>query len=828
MRAAAHALVAIAAFAANGGRVARAAEGARRQGEEAAEAPRGLQERRCPAPTYRPSQVTAPSASPSCAACAELLAPPGRECQFDVSDCARVETGGSCKVRCRVPYEGNATIATCPSGNSNRAQQLLYTLPECQCPEPPAQQGYVKSVHGSSRRRLQHFEGGTGPTPGEWECAPGYAGEPYVDCVGVGQCTAEENNVDTWLGGCKPLVPCAAPIVDACRYDVSACTSVQPGKECEVRCRPPFIGGSIFASCPDSNTDPDQELLYYSLTCRLEECPDPEPWPAGYNKTPAGAWTCAKGYFGKALNRCVPGPTWSEDCGAVSLLEGCKEIVNCAAEELVGLDACMFDTSGCQNVEPGEECEVHCKAPFAGVSTTGNYCPEGNTNRRGLIWTKPECVLLECDDPSIIPAGYMRSATEWQCAQSYSGYANKVCEATEACEVVPRLTGCAQLMPCVAPSSDCRYYTYDCGSVQPGGTCQISCQAPFTGDSTIASCLSGNTDPNGLIVEEWPTCRTDTCADPWPWPLGYAKSIRGWQCATGFAGQVQKDCVWQEAKCSAEPVLSGCTMEEPCVPLTLTEEEDICMFNISDCSSVSAGLTCMVSCNSLYTGKPVPATCPVGNLDPAQQLEWTPPDCDCQDPYPVPPGYNKTEEGWRCDRGFAGEAKKVCRPGPNCQAEPDLTGCYVPVACEVAGFDGGFDDEGKVAGTVRFGPAVIDVMIHEEQVREYRVYFADRCSEPLGQAIAVVAKSGEEQACCRSTAYEATFDFVQPPSGAQGLVVVVSTLEGDAPAGRFIELAIVDTTAPRVAVSAAVRPVLGVLGVMVAALGLSGAVLEGQ
>lgn len=36
------------------------------------------------------------------------------------------------------------------------------------------------------------------------------------------------------------------------------------------------------------------------------------------------------------------------------------------------------------------------------------YCPDGNTDPNGLVWTRPPCGLDSCDDPGQVPAGYRR------------------------------------------------------------------------------------------------------------------------------------------------------------------------------------------------------------------------------------------------------------------------------------------------------------------------------------------------------------------------------------------------------------------------------------
>ena len=36
------------------------------------------------------------------------------------------------------------------------------------------------------------------------------------------------------------------------------------------------------------------------------------------------------------------------------------------------------------------------------------YCPNGNTDPNGLMWSRPPCTLDTCDEPGTVPAGYRR------------------------------------------------------------------------------------------------------------------------------------------------------------------------------------------------------------------------------------------------------------------------------------------------------------------------------------------------------------------------------------------------------------------------------------
>ncbi|CAJ1453635.1 unnamed protein product [Effrenium voratum] len=361
---------------------------------------------------------------PMCQNCASItIDDPVKRCMFNTSQCENVGPGQSCEIDCALPFVrvGNVTTGQCATGNSIPDRMIVWQEPMCICPEPASQQGYVK-------------EGNV------WRCSQGFAGTPQVVCEPLPGC----QGVQSFLQGCEKLVPCAMPSVDNCRFDVSRCTQVPPGGSCEIHCQQPLTGNHTVAICKEMNTDPLQELDYFPLTCLLESCPDPSPWPVGYNKTPEGKWVCADGYNGTARNRCELGEdTWVEDCSAVAALSGCMEVVPCLAPSLTGLDFCTYDVSACTSVAPGEKCEVHCKNPFTGAKTEAD-CPVGNTDPNGLMWTMPPCTLESCDEPGTVPAGYRRSGTAWECAQSYTGFAEKAAS---------RAAGCAPMSTPQIPAS---------------------------------------------------------------------------------------------------------------------------------------------------------------------------------------------------------------------------------------------------------------------------------------------------------------------------------------------------------------------------------------
>ncbi|CAL1170421.1 unnamed protein product [Cladocopium goreaui] len=709
---------------------------------------------------------------PMCQPCASItINDQVKRCMFNTSLCDAVGPGETCMIDCAAPFVrvGNWTTGQCPKGNSIPDRMVMWSEPTCICPEPDAQQGYAQD------------------SSGRWHCTQGFAGVPEVVCEPLPGCAG----VQTFLRGCDKLVPCAMPSVDNCRFDVSRCTQVPPGGSCEIHCQTPLTGNHTVAVCKDLNTDPLQELDYFPLTCLLESCPDPSPWPIGYNKTADGKWVCATGYNGTARNRCELGDTWTSDCSAAAALTGCLQVVPCLAPTLTGLDGCTYDVSACTSVNPGEQCEVHCKSPFTGAKTEA-YCPDGNTDPNGLVWTRPPCGLDSCDEPGQVPAGYQRfGTTGWECAQSYTGFAEKVCETTESCEIRAVLQGCLQLVPCEAQDTDCRYDFSDCMSVQPNSQCTVTCKAQngFAGSSTTGTCLQGNTDVNGLVYTN-PVCVINSCSDPAN-GNGYVKVEDHWECADGYSGRVNKTCMWMEDECVAEPLLSGCVMEQPCRLPDLGPVP--CMYDVSDCTAVPPGQVCSVRCQSPYLGPTSDFACPVANTDPNRTLLGVLPVCGCGEPTPLPPGYNLTQDPfddnkitYSCAEGYGGFARKLCQPGPDCTVDPLMTGCAIPLSCEAIFVDDS-SGNGLARGAIHLGPALVGASVNESDVLYYEVFWADSCEDRMGSTALGQAQAGMGDACCRSDVYSVPIDS-RPPEGATGWVVYSALRGGRAPVGVFVPL----------------------------------------
>lgn len=691
-------------------------------------------------------------------------------------------------------------------------------------------------------------------SPTGWACTPGtHVGTPLISCMpdpnsfGFG-CP----RVISWLSGCEVLVPCAYPALDECRYDASSCTSVQAGGSCQITCKPPFNPGVTTATCPSDNIDPDHELSFYPLRCILTDCADPVPLPPGYIRDAAGHWRCADGWSGSVIATCTPGADWApgaaqQDCSAEVTLEGCQEIVNCAAPILAGLETCEFDLSSCHSTAPGGTCQVFCKDPFVGAATTAS-CDGNNTDPGGLIWTRPDCNLNTCSDPPNIPAGYMRSALTnngWECADSYTGVAEKTCTVTPQCAAIPVMSGCSQLRPCKASALDeansCMFDfnggQIPCASVQPGAVCHVRCKAPFAGTVTVAECPQGNTMDNGLLWTP-PDCWSSDCTDPNPWPEGYVKQGSGatavWECGTGYAGTVNVTCTWNEANCQYDAQLEGCFPEEPCVLPSLSQDA-ACKVNFTACpgglssGNLASGVSCPLTCRMPYMVGPQVGhvSCPSGNLQPGRLAEFSEPECGCPDPILPPLGYvkNVNDGRWQCDTGYAGVAQKMCIPTGQsttgaqlCQIQAVMQGCGIPLPCDVGPWVDLGSGNGYLHGRVQFGRAYMLNMINETHVVDYRLYFADDCNRTIGEPIAILNKSFQDVSCCRSDTYTFSVNHAMAPVGMRKLMIRIGLFYGDSIGYRLVYpdvvvgLAVATSTARRRALWAGTALVFAMFG----------------
>ena len=279
-----------------------------------------------------------------CALNAPCLLPHLEECRFS-SDCRDfLQPGEACEVHCRPPFHGNTSVARCPDPNTETNRTPDWEEPDCElmCPpmQPPPNYTLVE---------------------GHLRCADNAVGEPMVECR---MSPAPNCEVYWYYTGCRLLMPCAEPSIDACRMDIGNCSDVGAGEWCTMQCRDGLVGGEFMGFCEAMNVDPTRELVFdRSPSCH---CPPAAPQP-GYRPlgNPAedpvdgGRWRCDDDWTGTAEATC----TIDEACNVQVMLAGCTPIHSCAPP----LPMYLSHPEDCQRVPAGFTCEARC-APFQCVS----------------------------------------------------------------------------------------------------------------------------------------------------------------------------------------------------------------------------------------------------------------------------------------------------------------------------------------------------------------------------------------------------------------------------------------------------------------------------
>eukprot|EP00929_Paragymnodinium_shiwhaense_P012831 TRINITY_DN120723_c0_g1_i1.p1 TRINITY_DN120723_c0_g1~~TRINITY_DN120723_c0_g1_i1.p1 ORF type:complete len:3781 (-),score=827.89 TRINITY_DN120723_c0_g1_i1:177-10991(-) len=352
------------------------------------------------------------------------------------------------------------------------------------------------------------------------------------------------------------------------------------------------------------------------------------------------------------------------------------------------LESCMMDFSGCESVLPGHHCEVRCRHPYYGPPSVA-YCPADNRDAEGgLKWETPACTLL-CPDPvGDMLEGYNKTEAGWACAiPTHAGDAQLVCTVNDLdCTAVVALEGCKEKVPCAPLEVDdmCLYDNWGCWEVEPGGSCEVPTQSPYTYNVTIATCVEGNVDPKMPL--DWPERPTAqlVCADPSSVDPGYvASEIPGRlaECASGYDGVATSSCTITAApECKAVLHLEGCTPQSRltyCAPVEL-DWDDMCTYDVSDCAKLWPNERCEVNCKYPYVGEPSVGICPQGNDNPFLAPTWRRPRCNlhCEDPEEDPIGYIKIDGFWQCADGFIGAASTSCELfNPGCEARLQFSGC---------------------------------------------------------------------------------------------------------------------------------------------------------
>ncbi|CAE7625023.1 unnamed protein product [Symbiodinium microadriaticum] len=231
----------------------------------------------------------------------------------------------------------------------------------------------------------------------------------------------------------------------------------------------------------------------------------------------------------------------------------------------------------------------------------------------------------------------------------------------------------------------CRFDTSACGDSVPAGTsCQIACRDPFFGQTSLASCPPGNTNPATRAAWTPPDCDifASACPEPPEIPAAYVKEQDGqWKCAPGFAGTAVARCVPDE-NCENTLQFFGCEETTACAPPT---ELIGCVLDVTQCADVEPGGACPVSCRFPYTGWSSVAVCHPDNTNPDVGLLVVQPECTltCEDPPNEPQGYIKVSSGngWACAPGYGGTATWECVIDSVCASKKVLSGCSLLARC---------------------------------------------------------------------------------------------------------------------------------------------------
>lgn len=415
-------------------------------------------------------------------------------CMFDTEGCNSVAPGAECTVLCRAPYTGSPAELQCPQTNVLPGVPVLGLLPQCQtsCPDPAPPLGYDRGADGT------------------WQCAAGFGGTVTRTCPGPTGSSCR--NQEAILYGCAMVTNCVPPVLD-CMFSTCNSSGFSPGAWCNISCVAPYQGLATQAYCPSDNINSTKVAEFHPPACTLE-CPVPTTVPPGY-KLVGKSWQCSSGYTGKAVAACSS----TGDCRPQIALSGCNLLVPCAALQA---DQCMYDTSNCQSLQPGQSCTVTCITPFAGTISTAT-CPAQNTDPQAALTWKPQSCF--CRDPSAAPRGYTSNSSGWFCDSGFVGIATKSCRGDLGMCLQQgsssRLSGCMQPAPCSVPA----FFNMDprtgfisgslsFGPAEANGLIDEkdfeAYEVAFADDCGVP--LSGQ--PIIAVVQRWPVPSVDSCCTP--------------------------------------------------------------------------------------------------------------------------------------------------------------------------------------------------------------------------------------------------------------------------------------------------------------------------
>eukprot|EP00439_Symbiodinium_sp_Y106_P079841 s906_g18.t1 len=227
-----------------------------------------------------------------------------------------------------------------------------------------------------------------------------------------------------------------------------------------------------------------------------------------------------------------------------------------------------------------EEDEIEMEESLSNISMAGlpdnatePSCPVGNIDpTKVLDFERIRCEFQVCIDPHPTPLGYTKQPDgTWTCQRGFSArYVGEVVTECHVCNASLTLSGCMPVMPCVAPvlpDDQCMLDLSNCTFLNPGDSCEIACQWPFTGSlpsygrmdrfQNDGLCPSDNTDPTFEFNFTMPHCEL-TCHSPDPVPEGYVLAESGeWQCAESHSGKAEYHCELM-SECWSMASLSGC------------------------------------------------------------------------------------------------------------------------------------------------------------------------------------------------------------------------------------------------------------------------------
>ena len=181
-------------------------------------------------------------------------------------------------------------------------------------------------------------------------------------------------------------------------------------------------------------------------------------------------------------------------------------------------------------------------------------------------------------------------------------------------EPVELLSGdCVAIAGCAAMGSlGDAYDVSGCASVGPGVSCTVECATGYSGEATQWSCPADNTDGSTALTGTVPSCNpVVSCAALGdlgaPFDVSACASVAaGGQCdvscAVGYTGAETSTytCPSDNVDGSTEPAgsLPTCTATAGCAALSSQGDA----YDVSGCSSLYAGHSCIVPCASGFTG----------------------------------------------------------------------------------------------------------------------------------------------------------------------------------------------------------------------------------